>query len=205
MLSFNIKGCKVSFGVGFFALITLMLMTCRTGLVLSSLICSFFHEAGHIFTMLFFGERLNSITFSAIGINIEKSAVGRLNYTQEVAVSLAGIVANIILAVILFMFSKLFSCDTLSDTAAVSLAVGGFNLLPIDSLDGAAALRYFLISRYDERKAETVIFALSLISTAFLLVFAVITLFVRQANFSLIAVTVYLAFLLVRRLCLILT
>lgn len=198
MLSFNFKGCRISFSVGFFALITLMLITCRMTLSVQSLFCAFFHEFGHITAMLIFGESLCSIEFSAFGIKIEKSVVSVLNYGQEVIVSLSGIFANIILALLAFLFSAVFSVDTASQFGAVSLAVGVFNLLPIDTLDGAAALKFALAARKNERYAQSVVFWLSLSCTILLLIFTVTASVMQKVNFSLIAVTVYLSMTLLR-------
>ncbi len=197
MLRFNIKDCEISVSTGFFAVITLMLITCETRIVLYSLLCSLFHELGHITAMLFFGERLRMINFSVVGIRIDKFSVTALSYKQEAVVSLAGIFFNCLLAIVAFGCYGIFSFKPACDIAIVSLMVGGFNLLPVDSLDGARALRYALMSRVPERQADSVIFTLSVICVALLLILAVATLCFRKANFSLVAVTVYLGAILV--------
>lgn len=200
MLRFKIKACEVSVSAGFFALITLMLITCDAALVLCSLFCSLFHEFGHIVAMLFFGERLRSISFSAVGIKIDKLSVTALSYSRETAVSLAGIFANCLLALVAFLCYRVLNFKPASDIAVVSLLIGGFNLLPIDSLDGARALYFILMSRIPERQADTVIFTVSVVSVLLLLIFSFFMLRLYGANFSLIAVTVYLGSLLVCRL-----
>lgn len=197
MLKFNVKGCEISVGTGFFAVITLMLITCETRIVLYSLLCSLFHESGHIIAMLFFGERIQGIGFSAVGIKIDKFGVTALSYRQETVVSLAGIIANCLLAAVAFGCRAVFSFKPAGDIAAVSLMVGGFNLLPVDSLDGARALKFALMSCVPERQADSIVFALSVICVALLLVLAAATLICGEANFSLVAVTVYLGALLI--------
>lgn len=200
MLRFNIKDCEVSVSTGFFALITLMLITCDVSLVVLSLICSLFHELGHIVAMLFFGERLRCISFSVVGIKIDKLSVTALSYTQETIVSLAGIFANCLLSLVGFIFYYTFNLKYAHDIAVVSIAVACFNLLPIDSLDGSRALYFFLMSRIPERQTDTIIFTVSLLCTALLLGFSFIMLRIQGTNFSLIAVTVYLGFMLICRL-----
>lgn len=200
MVRFTFKGCVISFSVGFFALITLMLITSEAQIVLQSLLCALFHEMGHISAMLFFGERICKLNFTAFGIAIERSGMSRLSYTRELLVSLAGILFNIILALAAFLFGYMYASQTAKNLAVVSLAVGAFNLLPIDSLDGAAALRFAIMSRYDERQANFCVYILSVICTAFLLVSAIATLIFSKANFSLIAAVIYLSTLLASHL-----
>lgn len=200
MVNFSIKGCRVSFSVGFFALITLMLITSEAQLVMQSLFCSVFHEAGHIIAMLAFGERLSCLEFSAFGIAIERPTVSSLNYSREVIVSLAGIISNIILALIVFALSSLLSLPSLKNIGYISLIVAAFNLLPTTPLDGARALYFALTARYGERQADAVLFALSLISTVLILFLAVVTLIYKSANFSLIFAAAYLSVLLISNL-----
>ena len=200
MLEFTVRDCEISVGTGFFAVITLMLITCETRIVLISLLCSLFHEAGHIAAMLLLGDRLRRISFSAFGISIDKFSVTALGYRGEIAVSLAGIGANCLLSLVSFCCWLALKRRVLCDICIVSLLVGGFNLLPIDSLDGSRALRFALLRRIPEKHADTVIFSLSVVCVALLLSAAVIMLCRRKTNFSLIAATVYLGFLLVCRL-----
>lgn len=200
MINFTFKGCKVSISVGFFALITLMMITSEAQIVFCSLICSLFHEAGHIVAMIFFGERLCRLKLSAFGIAIERTGMSSLGYTQEAIVSLAGIAFNIILAVAAYFLGSVCNLQSMKSLCAVSLIVGTFNLLPIDSLDGAAALRFVILKKYDERQANFCVLTLSFICTGLLLILAVMTLICAKANFSLIAAVIYLAALLASHL-----
>ncbi len=193
MVKFRIKGCDISLGTGFFAVITLMLITCRTTTVFQSLICSFFHEIGHIAAMMIFGENMKSISFSATGIKIDKFSVTNLDYFQEIIVSLAGIFVNFIISLIAFGCYFAFDLRFAFDTAVISLMIGGFNLLPIASLDGARALRFFIILHFGERTADKVIAATSGVSIVVLTVLSVSTIIYGSANYSLIFATVYLS------------
>lgn len=201
MLKFRVQECEISLSTGFFAVITLMLITCETSLVLQSLLCSLFHELGHIIAMIFFGERLRNISFSAVGIKIDKFSVTALSYSQEIIVSLAGIFANCLLSLTAFACYSILAFKPAGNTAVISLMVGCFNILPIASLDGARALHFLLMSRVPERQADMIIVITSTAFVVFLAVFSIIVSLHKGPNFSLIFATTYLMLLLFSYIC----
>ncbi len=138
----------------------------------------FIHEASHVLAIVLVGERVEKICFSAFNLNIG-AKLYTLTPLKKFIVAFSGPFANILLFISL---NKFFP-----DFAAVNLAYGCFQLLPINSLDGETMLSSFNIS----------INALKIVSVlcCFLLaVLGFIVLLNSRFNFSILAVSLMLLY-----------
>lgn len=107
-----------------------------------TLICAAIHEAAHIFVYAVITRHLPKLLFKPSAIELKRTFA--LSKYQDIAVTLAGPLANFATA--------LFACAMLSKNAsytlyflcAISLCIGVYNLLPIGVLDGARLIKLLL-------------------------------------------------------------
>ena len=90
-----------------------------------------FHELFHIIALIAVNKQ-SGINGSYAGLRI--SVFGHMSYKEELAVSLAGPLSNILLGVILLLFFG--TEEYLVIFGVVNLLTGASNLLPINSYDG---------------------------------------------------------------------
>ena len=102
------------------------------------------HEAGHIgYIMLSRGLKPN-IRGVLNGLKIK--SYGNLSYAEEIKLSLAGPIMNIVLFVLFSLFSVLLG-ERMLITAMINLATALSNLLPIEGYDGYGALMAYIRGR----------------------------------------------------------
>ncbi len=156
------------------------------------LFASLLHEIGHALAMCLLHDKPSKITMGFFGMRVQREKTQHIGYSGSALVSLAGPFMNA-------AFVVLFSCLHNPVAASVHAIIGGFNLLPVYSLDGGEALYALLCLRHEEEKAAAI---LRLVSgyVAFLLLIVGFGLFVSSGyNFSLLAVSTYLILLIFLR------
>ena len=104
------------------------------------LLASTIHELGHFAVLRLFGARVGGLRVHALGAVMETDTA-RLSYAQELAATLAGPGANLLLAV----GCSLWDAEQCLVLIGASLVLGAFNLLPVLPLDGGRAL-YLLVA-----------------------------------------------------------
>ena len=72
-MQIELKKTRVSLTFPFAAVVMLMLLLCDSETVFISLFSSLFHEGGHLFFMLLFGQMPSLVCFGAFGIRIERA------------------------------------------------------------------------------------------------------------------------------------
>lgn len=107
------------------------------------LLAMFLHEIGHIITIYALGKRLTEIHMSISGIHISIKRNGIEKPMEELLISSAGIVMNVIFLILCFSSNPSIS--------AANSAVAMYNILPAKGLDGGRILENFLfcIFNYD--------------------------------------------------------
>lgn len=104
-------------------------------LLAALLIAAAAHELGHIVAVWCSGRKLDRLTLTALGAELTlKGESVSATFLQDLALSLSGPAANLILALILTViggFPLLLGAN---------LLLGCFNLLPVSPLDGGCAL-----------------------------------------------------------------
>lgn len=117
------------------------------------LVCAV-HELGHVAVATALGGCVKGLSLTAIGAELSIDYDVPLRYGQDSLVALAGPAANLLLG-------GLFMILDWQLAAALTLAVGGFNLLPVLPLDGGRVLYGLLADKLDPDWAERLITALS--------------------------------------------
>lgn len=200
MLKFKIGECSVCISGSFFALVTFILLLNDSTIALISLLSALSHEIGHILVMIFLGGRIKSLVFSATGIRLEKSDETSFSYEGEIILSLAGIAVNGVLSVLFAVLYRFYGNTVLRDIALVNMLVGGFNLLPIETLDGERAFHCLLLKNISREMADKISFAVSVATIISLIAVGAVISFYAKTNYSLIIVTLYLIILLINHI-----
>ena len=192
MLEFSVKGCSLTIRFSFFALLAFCCLFAGASSSAFLLFAVFLHETAHLLVMCLFHAPPKAVQLSALGcrmILLEERPIG---YGQNVLVSLAGPLVNLLSFGLMALFDEQNHIF-----AAASLTLGFFHCLPIEPLDGGLALRAFLSSFLEAEKAEKITFTVSL---TFLFPLAVLGFFVllhTRYNFSLLLMSLYLMLYLV--------
>ena len=182
---------KIRLEVSFVALICLMLVFCKNTTVVMSLICSAFHECGHLVMMCIFKDAPEKVTMGAFGMRIDRRS-GKLSYKQEALVCMGGIIVNIILAVTCFTVYFFSGYMWAIEAALINIFIALINMMPVGMLDFSRALSCFLYMKCEIKKAQKISEIISAIFLAVFVSFCVLYCFFVKVNLSLVAVTVYL-------------
>lgn len=187
------KHCKWNVHFSFFVLLAFcnLFSGIQNGGMLFSAIL--LHESAHLLLMFLVGAKPEEVQLSALGMRIVLSGERQLGYLRRMWVSLAGPLMNLLLS----GFFRLMQLDTL---ASIHLLMGCFHLLPIEPMDGGAALRSFLSGLCSPAQGEKISFAVSLLFLIPLSVLGFLLLLQTRNNLSLLVLSVYLMlYLLLKR------
>lgn len=190
MIRFRIGSMAVSASFWFFAVAALFAAANMSALAFYFVLPSFIHELGHVIALIMCGAGIKAVKFTAFGVELEKRVAFAPGIARETVVSLAGITANLLMALGLHLFA--FRSMRMMFFISANLAVALFNLLPIGSLDGGEAARklseYFFMPRLAYILSRVFSFAalVPLFAAAFFL------LLLPQRNFTLLLVCAYL-------------
>ncbi len=139
---------EVAVSPGFLLLLgVLFWMDEGVGLLPWGLLACLLHELGHIAMAAVLGGRVEGLSLTAVGAELRISYASPLGYFQESLVALAGPAANLLVG-------GLFSVLGWGVAAALTLAIGAFNLLPILPLDGGRVIHGLLSVRLDADWAD---------------------------------------------------
>lgn len=146
MLEGRLLGMRCRLSLLFPALLAGLLLVQPDGLALTCLAASAVHELGHLLAMAVTGCPPSVCTVGAFGVRLELSG-HQPGYWQNIGISLAGPVVNLLAAGVLF----LLSCHR---EATVHLVLACLNLLPAAALDGGQVLRCLLCLMGQEVRAD---------------------------------------------------
>ena len=136
MITFRVNGTDIRIEFSFLAVWALLLSIRDSGGLEYSLYAVLVHETAHILVMAAFHIGLREITFHGCGIRIRPQTT-LASYSRELAVLMAGPLANITMWLILHAAGP-------EQAAGAQLILGVFNLLPCSRLDGGAVLSCIL-------------------------------------------------------------
>lgn len=170
MLRFRLGGMTVTVDFLFVALVTIFLLTDRTGISVIALLACFIHELGHLILFFLVGYTPRALSFELMGIRLTKPAQ-ELTPGREMLVQLAGSATNF--TVFFLLIGTLGSVTYASLFAVTHLLLGIFNLLPLKSLDGGKLLELCCLKCFGEHVAEIVTSTADLLTTAALLALSI--------------------------------
>ncbi|HIZ56512.1 MAG TPA: site-2 protease family protein [Firmicutes bacterium] len=188
MIEAKIGGVKVQFTFFFFAILTLFLLSDRTGLTFWGILAALMHEGGHILAFILTGNIPKKISFDLCGIRIVEAGP-YASYRQEAVILAAGSLVN--LCCFLLLYWQLGW--KFSQIAVLHLVLGIFNLLPIWSLDGGKLVHLICMQFCSMRTANWVTYLLSGVTLLLLLGASIWHLRIEK-NFSLLMVSGFLLF-----------
>ena len=146
---------KVEVSPGFlFLLGALFWLDEGVGLLPWGLMACAVHELGHIAAAAELGGRIEGLSLTVVGAELRIGYEVPLTYGRDSLVALAGPAANL-------LWGGLALALHWELAAALTLAVGAFNLLPIMPLDGGRVVYGLLAGRLDIDWAERLMTALS--------------------------------------------
>lgn len=170
MLQFHVFGMRVTIDFLFVALVTIFLLTDRTGISVIALLACLIHELGHLVMFALVGYTPKALSFELMGIRLSKPEQ-ELSPGKEALVQLAGSATNFL--VFFLLVGTLDQITYASLFAVTHLLLGIFNLLPLKSLDGGKLLELFCLKCFGERTADIAATAADLLTTAVLLALSV--------------------------------
>lgn len=189
MFEIYLKRLSVVFDFSFFAAVSLLILLKDSGYALYGLAACLWHELGHLTAMRFCGVGVKRIVFYGAGIKIVPDK--QLDFTplrNEFVILIAGCGANFILAILLVLVNKL----EFTPFAAVNTAIGLFNLLPLQYLDGGK-LAALIIRRFcGVNRADSAEWYLKWAGVVFISVTLMLAFILKMGNITLYAVLVCL-------------
>ena len=200
MLRLEIKNTVIEIRASFFLVITFMLLICDNAVVLISLFSSLIHECGHLIAMIACKESPQRLLFSASGLRIDRKCRSGLSFAREIIIALSGVWGHLIISLCAYLIYIFSHTECSLAVCAVNLVIALFNLLPIESLDGARGLWFILCRRIPEESAQEIITDVSIVTTVLLIIFFGVTVYLGMANPSLVVVIIYLVILLINRI-----
>lgn len=197
MIKINCFGIIVKFDFIFFAIITLFTMLDKSGIGVLGLLACVIHEIGHIIALVVVGNKPKELAFEGGGMKLVKGD-NFLSYDKEIIILLSGSITNFILFIVFY-----FSTNQINDMsifAMVHLVLGVFNLLPINTLDGAKILNIILSKNFNPIFAQRIINFVSIVFIFLLIFISVKMCFNSSLNIMLIFTSVYLILMLLFKL-----
>lgn len=193
-MKFELSGVRVEIGFPFAAAVTLLLLLDRNKTVLPALSCCAVHEAGHLICLFCLESPPRAVVFGVFGMRIEREN-DKLDYRREALCAAAGPMANFACAAISLLFA-VWNRSVLS-FVALNVGVGIFNLLPVEPMDGAGVIGNLLLMHFNDEKAERMLNIVTAVLLLPLTVCGTALLFKSGGNFTLLAVSVYIALYLI--------
>lgn len=132
MIVFSIGKLKLCFHWSFFLLLGLVAAAPDHALIVMGLAASLCHELGHLAVMQLLDISPSGLSFTMFGGKLQGSRYP--SFSAELAALFGGAGTNLALA-LCFGFSSNHQLQLFS---AVNLVLGGFNLLPVQGLDGGS-------------------------------------------------------------------
>lgn len=164
------------------ALMSIVVILDTSGKVLMCFLCALIHECGHLLAMAFFSIKPKEIKLRLFDIvivaNTDKS------FIADFTITLCGPLMNFLTAFLFYFLSY--------PMFVISVFIGLFNLLPIESFDGGHALSLLLLKKLDVLSVRRVIKVLTFILLVPLFFIGVLILFYSKYNYSLLLISLYL-------------
>lgn len=183
MLVFTVHNIKIKLSFSFFAMIALiaLIQNATLYMLVIALSCCLIHESGHLIFMAVFSQLPDEITFYGGGIKINNTACISIPKRNELLILLGGSAINIIIALISIVITK-----RAGYFASANLFFAIFNLIPVGYFDGGRIVSLLL----GESKAN------KLISFMFILIFAIVLIFMLLGGVNSLSLILTFAYVL---------
>lgn len=191
-MEFTFRECRFSISFWFTAILATTAVLDPSGGVLCGLLAAIIHELGHLLEMARQNCLPKRIAFKLFRVDMVDGCRGGRSYQKDLRIILAGPGLNFLLAALCFPIYLLLPYQWLGMFFSANLLVGFFNIQPIVTLDGGAALYAILSVKLGEKKAA---FWTNFFSFSVLVPLAALGFWILLRNpyqFSLLFISVYL-------------
>lgn len=189
-MRFKLLGTEIYISFLFAAVITLMLLFDKTGMILPLLFAVFMHEMGHLFMMYIREASPKRIKLIPASVQITKAF--SFDYKNDILISLSGPFVNILLFAVFYFNYKCYQNTTTLYIALLNLIMGVFNLLPVKGLDGGTILYCVLCRFTNVNRAELILNLISFLGGLTVLLAAIVLTLRNKINISLYIIGIYL-------------
>ncbi len=124
---------------GFLLLLAFLFYLDEDGLLLPALCAALCHEGGHLLAVWLWGGRVRAVRLTCVGAEMRLAGRRMGERLPRLTCALAGPAVNLLLALLSAHLAGAFGEEAWL-FAGLNLALGCFNLLPIQALDGGRAL-----------------------------------------------------------------
>lgn len=181
-MKLRLKGVSLFVGYEAAAALTAALLLDRGNHVVCCFFAAMLHELGHLLMMCRCGVRVEAVSVRLFDILIEADSPAKKR--DDIMVTLGGVAANFLFAILLFPLSEKLSLP--------NLMIGVFNLLPVMGLDGGHLLVLLLSERFSHKVCQAVLYGCSALFMIPFLFFGFLFLLRSGYNYSLLAIALYL-------------
>lgn len=143
------------------------------------------HETSHIIAARCLGIDNIKMHFIPMGTYIESKMFDETKPKEDIIISFAGPLVNIIMAILLYKVYTVFPSDIVKTSFNTNLVLGVFNLIPAFPLDGARILRAVLSRKIMYKRANKITVNCSLVAGFLLLGYFIFLLSLGKVNLSL--------------------
>lgn len=154
-MRFKFFGTQIYISFLFCAVLCLMLVIDRTGLIIPTLFAVFIHESGHLLAMWAADCQPRAIRLIPTSVQIVRGFSTKKH--GEAAIAFCGPAANLVFFGALLANFFIFKSEQSLTFALLNLVIAIFNLLPVSGLDGGTLLTLFLSRFTDIYKAEGIV------------------------------------------------
>lgn len=154
----------------------------------------FIHELFHVLCAKAMGIKNIKIKIMPIGTSLYSEELNDLTPKQDLIISLAGPISNIIIAGIIFIISFYYSNYFIALSVKINLTLGFFNLVPALPLDGARILRDILSMKTIYKRANKITITCSTFMGLFMLICFIFLCFLNKVNLSLGLLSLFIIF-----------
>ena len=131
---------------GFLLLLAFLFYLDEDGLLFPALLAAACHEGGHALAVKLWGGRVRAVRLTCVGAEMRMEGTHLGEPLPALTCALAGPAVNVLLAALSARLAGALGAGAWL-FAGLNLALGAFNLLPVEALDGGRALRALLPRR----------------------------------------------------------
>lgn len=174
----------------FCAVVCIMLLFDRTGLIIPTFFAVLVHEGGHLVAMWAAECQPRAVRLIPTSVQIVRDFSCKRG--AEIAIAICGPVANLILFLILILNYAAFKGEQSLRFAVLNLVMAAFNLLPVAGLDGGTILCEIIARFTDIYKAERMVRIITVIFAILIFLLGIYLWVSGKLNISVFIVSLYL-------------
>ncbi|MCB2292526.1 M50 family metallopeptidase [Clostridium algoriphilum] len=152
----------------------------------------FIHELMHYLTARILGFSGFDIEILPIGAVLKVKDLDEASAKEDLIISLAGPLFNLVLAAIFFALFTIYNIPYLHLIYKTNLALGVFNLIPAFPLDGGRILRDILSVKTIYRKANEISIRVSMVLGSVFMFIYFVSVAAQKSNFNLGLISIFI-------------